>query len=116
MQPSYLVGLGGALGAVVRYLVGRYLDRGSFPYALLVVNTIGTFLLGLITFVAPASDVVLLVGVGLCGSFTTFSSFSYQTVQLWEQDRSGAAILHAVGNFCCCLLAVGLAWLLAGIA
>jgi len=51
-----------------------------------------------------------LVGVGACGAFTTYSSFSVQTVRLWEDGKRGYAVLNAVGNLVSSLIAVGLAW------
>lgn len=113
MESAVLVGIGGAIGAVLRYAVGEYVERETFPLSVLVVNVSGSFVAGLIAFAPVDGDAALLVGVGICGSFTTFSSFSFQAVHLWENDRRAAAVVHAVGNLLACLAAVGLAWVLA---
>ena len=118
MEPAYLVGTGGAIGAVLRYLVGELVVRwqgpSSFPTATLVVNVIGSFALGAVVFSGVGEPLTLLVGVGACGAFTTYSSFSVQTVRLWEDGMAGYAVLNAVGNFVLSAAAVGLAWLLVG--
>lgn len=112
VPPAQLVGAGGALGAVVRYVVGEAVERETFPYSVVLVNVAGTFLASLLAFAAPASEVALLVAVGFCGALTTFSTFSFQTVHLWEQDRRTAAAIHAGGTLAACLLGVAAAWLL----
>lgn len=112
MEPAFLVGTGGALGAISRYAVGLWLSHDRFPVATLAVNVLGSFFLGLITFAGSGSDVVLFLGVGATGSFTTYSSFSFQTVRLWETgDRFRAATYAAltlVLGLLAALLAVGL--------
>lgn len=118
MEPAYLLGTGGAIGAVGRYLVADLVARrqGStkFPLSTLVVNVIGSFVLGVVVFGGFSEAVTLFFGVGVCGAFTTYSSFSVQTVRLWESGRRGYAVVNAVGNFVLCAVAVGLAWLLLG--
>lgn len=111
LAPVHLIGVGGAVGAVGRYLVGEYVKRESFPVSVLVVNVIGTFLAGLVLFGISGEQIVQFVAVGACGSFTTFSSFSVQTMLLLEDGRHAAAVVHALGNLIACLLAVALAWL-----
>lgn len=110
VPPAQLVGAGGALGAIARYLVGEYVPSEQFPFGTLVVNVLGSFALGIITFAAVSTEGALLVGIGICGSFTTYSSFSVETVRLWETGSRLRAVIYAAGTFCLCLLAVGLAW------
>jgi len=112
LAPAHLVGTGGAIGALSRYYVSGRLDTASFPTGTLAVNVIGSFALGLVTFLGVGNDVLLLVGVGACGSFTTFSSFSVETVRLWEEGDRGRALGNAVANLLGSLGAIGLAWLL----
>jgi len=112
IDPAHLVGAGGAVGALARYYVGRAVDRASFPVGTLTVNVVGSFLLGVVTFAAPAESVALFVGVGACGAFTTFSSFAVDTVRLWEDGRPAVAVGNAASNLVGALAAVGLAWLL----
>ena len=117
-EPAYLVGTGGAIGAVLRYLVANAILwwRGptTFPTATVVVNVIGSFVLGLLVFGSAGTEAMLLVGVGVCGAFTTYSSFSVQTVRLWEDGMRGYALVNAVGNLTLSVLAVSLAWVLVG--
>ena len=105
IEPAHLVGTGGALGALCRYLVGRWLANDRFPFATLGVNVAGSFALGLLTFGSIGSDVFLLIGVGACGSFTTYSSFSVETVRFWETGDRLRAGLYAGGTLCLCLIA-----------
>jgi CrcB protein len=109
---AFLVGTGGAIGALARYFLGRAVDHEAFPVGTLTVNVVGSFVLGLVTFAAPAESVALFVGVGACGAFTTFSSFAVDTVRLWEDGRPAVAVGNAVVNLAGALAAVGLAWLL----
>lgn len=117
-EPAYLVGTGGAVGAVLRYLVAnlilRWRGSTAFPTVTVVVNVVGSFVLGLVLFGGASSETMVFVGVGLCGAFTTYSSFSVQTVRLWEDGMRGYALVNAVGNLALSVLAVGLAWLLVG--
>lgn len=106
-----LVLLGGAGGAVLRYLVDHRVQRShasAFPWGTLTVNITGSGLLGLVTawvFAGgdPASTdaVRAFAGAGLCGSMTTFSTFGYDTVRLF----AGKAHLHAVANVVLTVLA-----------
>lgn len=113
LEPAQLVGFGGALGAVLRYAVGRTVSGYEFPVATLTVNGVGTFVLGLVTFAGADSGTLLAVGTGACGAFTTFSSFSFETVRLWEAGERRSAAANAVGNLLAAALALVLAWLLA---
>ncbi len=112
LDPAHVVGVGGAVGALLRHWVGQRVGNEGFPAGTLVVNVLGSFVLGLVTFAGAGSDLVLLVGVGACGSFTTFSSFSFETVRLYETGERTRAAVNAVANLAGALLAVGAAWLL----
>jgi len=103
-----LVALGGACGAVLRYLTGlgvlRLFGHQDFPLAILTVNVIGSCLMG--AFVVAAAQKGLthlspLVMTGLLGGFTTFSAFSLETANLIERGAFGQAALYV-------LLSVGL--------
>ena len=88
-----LICLGGALGTGLRYLVTGVAARWfgpAFPYGTLAVNVLGSFLIGLVqeialTTLVPAPTVRLFLTVGVLGGFTTYSSFSYETVRLLEE-------------------------------
>jgi CrcB protein len=106
-----LVLLGGALGAPLRYvtdLVVQSRHDGVFPWGTFTVNVAGSLLLGATAAAATlhgAPDWVLtLVGTGLCGALTTFSTFGFETVRLVEDGSWLEAGLNAVAS-----LAVGLA-------
>ncbi|WP_436934661.1 fluoride efflux transporter CrcB [Halovenus marina] len=108
----FLVSAGGAFGAVSRHVVGLALDDTSFPWATLVVNAVGSFVLGVVLFGVTDTELLLLVSVGFCGAFTTFSSFSFQTVALWERGDRTRALANALGNLVASLFAFAVAWLL----
>ncbi len=109
-----VVALGGALGAVSRYLVSGWVSRLShespFPYGTLTVNFVGSFLLGLLMgiggegrwLVPPALRVAL--GIGFLGALTTFTTFSYETIEALRVGdvrvalgNVGASVLAALG-------------------
>ncbi|MFC6090540.1 fluoride efflux transporter CrcB [Saccharothrix lopnurensis] len=102
-----LVFAGAAVGAVLRYLVGRALRR-SFPWATLLVNVVGSFVLGLVAGSAPA--VAALVGTGFCGGLTTFSTFSWETVALVEEGRAGRALANVALSVVVGVAAAGLGY------
>ncbi|WAH38504.1 fluoride efflux transporter CrcB [Alicyclobacillus dauci] len=114
-----LVGIGGMIGALMRYQVSRYINGRftvRFPYPTLIVNLSGAFLLGWFTrelhsyFPALGSAPMLLLGVGLCGAYTTFSTFSYEVMTMFRERREMTAlfyvVLSCVGGFA--LSAIGL--------
>ncbi|MFB6206012.1 MAG: fluoride efflux transporter CrcB [Haloglomus sp.] len=110
LPPAHLVGAGGAVGAVCRYGVGEYVDVEGVPLSTFAVNVLGTFALGLVTFLGAGDSVVLFVGTGVCGAFTTFSSFSYETVRLYETGERARAVAYASGTLLAAGLALALAW------
>jgi CrcB protein len=112
-EAAHIVGTGGAIGALLRHYVSTRIETETVPLGTFTVNVLGSFVLGLLTFVGMNSDLALLLGTGVCGSFTTFSSFSVETVRLWETDDRRWALVNAVGNFIGASFAIGLAWGLA---
>lgn len=111
MNPLLFLGaaLAGGLGAVLRYLVdlgvARFAGR-RFPWGILLVNLSGSFALGVVTTALP--DAVFLVGAGLLGGFTTFSTAMLDTVALWRDGERPASAFNAVGMLLLGLLAAGL--------
>jgi len=114
IDPAHLVGAGAAAGATLRYATGRYLDGVAgdrrFPYGTFTVNVVGSFVLALVTFLGTGTDVLHLVGTGACGSYTTFSSFSVDAVQLWEAGDRRLAVWYAAVTLLGALLGIGLAF------
>ena len=110
------VAVGGALGATSRHLlsIGAAMALGDrFPYGTLAVNVLGSFLLaGLLTTAAQTLSVprwlILTAGTGFMGAFTTFSTFSWQTLRLAEQAGLWMAALNVALNVGLCLAAAGL--------
>ena len=110
VEPAHLVGTGGAIGALCRHYLGTAVDVEGFPLGTLTVNVVGSFVLALITFATLDTDLLLFLGTGACGSFTTFSSFSFDTVHLWEAGARAKAAVNATANLAGALAAIGLAW------
>ena len=107
--------VGGAIGAPARYLVdGAVQGRvgGTFPWGTFVVNVTGSLVLGVLTGLAlyhGLGDVPrAAVGTGFCGAYTTFSTYSYETVRLLEAGELGPAAANAFGSIVVGLLAAGI--------
>ncbi|MBF1681632.1 MAG: fluoride efflux transporter CrcB [Selenomonas artemidis] len=95
------VGLGGAIGAVLRYLLGQAIPRlaGVFPLGTFCVNIVGCFAIGVIVALAGRNSgidprLVLFLQTGICGGFTTFSTFSLETVSLMDEGKIPLALLY----------------------
>lgn len=93
------VAIGGAVGSVLRYATGVLVPpTNGFPTGTFIVNIVGAFLIGLFArlFTAPDADHVLRLALtaGFCGGFTTFSTFSAETITLLQQGRAGRAMLY----------------------
>jgi CrcB protein len=123
MQNYLWIAIGGALGTVARYwcsgVVARLIGE-TFPWGTLIVNVLGSFVIGFFaTITAP--DGRWLVGtiprqfvmVGICGGYTTFSSFSLQTLNLMEDGEWLYAVLNITSSVVLCLVAVWLGHILA---
>ena len=107
------VGLGGALGAMARFGVSNWVMRltaGTFPWGTLVVNVCGSLLLGLLMGFAGGArgpippTLQTLFGVGFCGAFTTFSTFSYDTLGVLRGGDPRIAFANVVVHVVCCLI------------
>ncbi|MFN8248752.1 MAG: fluoride efflux transporter CrcB [Ferruginibacter sp.] len=99
-----LVGLGGSIGSMGRYLVSHFMKPGSFPWATLTVNITGSFIIGIIFALAARDEYFsqnwrLFLAAGICGGFTTFSAFSAENLLLLQQGKylvAGGYILLSV--------------------
>ena len=117
MTQTLLVAFGGALGSVARYWLSVWAlpFSRSLPWGTVSINVIGSFVIGFFGTLTlaggrlPAPDSVrLFVMVGLCGGFTTFSSFSLQTLDLLRGGGPGRAMLNVAASVLLCLGAVAL--------
>lgn len=113
-----MVVVGGAIGAPLRYLVDLLVQSrhdSVFPWGTFLVNVSGSLVLGIVAAVvgsvAAPGWLLPLVGVGVCGAFTTFSTFGFETVRLLEEGSWLTAAANSVGS-----LVVGLAAVAAGFA
>jgi CrcB protein len=122
MRTVWYVALGSGLGGAARLLLGGWLqDRfgGSFPIGTLIVNVSGSLLLGFLLRYAletPAvgPDLRALLTTGICGGYTTFSTFSYETVRLLEDGEYRRAALYVAVSVGVALLATACGMVLAG--
>ena len=107
LMPAILVGLGGFLGAILRYLVSGMAARvAELPTGTLIVNVIGSTVLSIFTFSSVQDSTMYLVNIGLLGSFTTFSTFAYETFKLLEEGENMYFILNISLNVLLCLVGV----------
>ena len=113
MMHVLLVFLGGGIGATGRYLVGiaalRQFGPG-FPYGTLMVNLVGSLLMGLfigwLVRKGGSHELRLFFATGVLGGFTTYSAFSLDVANLWEQGNLGAALIYTMGTVVACVAAV----------
>lgn len=96
MMDCIVVGVGGFVGAVCRYLIGMIpLKEGcTFPIKTFLINIAGSFLIGIVAALAMKTEsldsrTVLFLKVGICGGFTTFSSFALETTDLMKDGKGG---------------------------
>jgi CrcB protein len=117
------IALGGALGTIARALCAEAAARSfgdSFPWGILIINIVGSLVIGFFATLTGAGGRLLVapdarqfVMVGICGGFTTFSSFSLQTLNLMLDGYVLRAGANVVGSVVLCLLAVWAGYLLA---
>lgn len=108
----------GAFGALARFHLDTLVQRrtaGDFPAGTLAVNLIGSFLLGLLTGLSVASDTMLVLGTGLLGSFTTFSTWMLETERLAEEGESRVALANLALSLAAGLAAAAAGWALGAV-
>jgi len=122
MKSFLLVGLGGFFGATSRWLIAQSVDRwllpSRFPFGIFVVNILGCLVIGYVMGLAHAKDAVpdhtrLLFTVGFLGSFTTYSTFSWNSFELFRTGQIGYAIANIAITLITGLLAVWMGYALA---
>lgn len=108
------ISIGAVLGACARYLLSNYVAKvafSAFPYGTLLINVTGSLVLGFFLIIATERVFVaehwrLLVAVGFCGSYTTFSSYAFESFALMEQGQWTQTALNLVGSNVLCIGAV----------
>ena len=117
MTNILLVGFGGFIGSILRYLASGYVQQASksvgFPYGTLVVNVIGCFVIGFLAQLADTRGVFttesrLFIFIGILGGFTTFSSFGNETLNLARDSQMMSALANIGANVIIGLFAVWL--------
>ncbi|MZG29438.1 MAG: fluoride efflux transporter CrcB [Nitrospinae bacterium] len=108
-----IIGIGGFIGAVLRYWISGWIQGGfiTFPVGTLGVNFIGSLLLALIMYASEykglfGEEIRVFLTIGVLGSFTTMSTFSFESMKLLEQDQHLLFGANLVGTVTLCLLAV----------
>ena len=119
MVNCIFVGLGGFIGAVCRYLIGLVPMKAQpvFPVKTFLINIIGAFVIGLIAALAAKNSsmdphLILFLKVGICGGFTTFSTFAFKTTDLLQGGNTGVALFYAILSVVLGVMAVFAAQLL----
>lgn len=118
MQHLLSIAAGGALGALSRYWLGSHVHRlwdGNWPLGTLLVNTGGSLLIGIVFVLLEREqlhpDWRSVLMIGFLGAFTTFSTFSLETVELWQRGDAGIALAYVTGSVFSCVggAAIGMA-------
>lgn len=109
-----LIAIGGAIGSVARYITASYFTKiipAEFPYGTFIVNIIGCFIIGAVYALSESYSWLtpqwrLFLATGVCGGFTTFSSFSYENLKLLQQGNYFVFAAYSIASFLLGLLAV----------
>lgn len=116
-----VVTVGGGIGAAARYLLSAWVHAAfgqAFPWGTLLVNVVGSFIIGLVMVLSLERGIVspevrLLLTTGFCGGLTTFSTFSYETLALLRGEQWLWAGANTLVNLLLCFAATGMGMLLA---
>jgi len=117
MKYLLFVALGGASGAVARYVLANWVHglwEGRLPLGTLLVNMVGSFAIGIVYVLIVERQLIHpdwrgVLMVGFLGAFTTFSTFSLETISLWESGHFTHALAYMLGSALLCVLVAGLA-------
>lgn len=113
MKQLLLVFVGGGIGSVLRYIIGKYLNspETGIPYGTFAANILGSFIIGIILGLALkynsiSSNTILFVAVGFCGGFTTFSTFAYEIHVFLKNGDFTIFAIYTLASFIIGFLAV----------
>jgi fluoride exporter len=106
-----LVGLGGALGAMFRYLLSGLWKTSAFPFSTLLINIIGSLVIGIILALSEKNQLIsdnlkLFLATGICGGFTTFSTFSAENMLMIKAGQYATAGIYIFVSVAACILAI----------
>lgn len=112
-----LIGLGGSLGAISRFMINDFLKNLNFmmlPTGIMLVNIIGCFFIGIAMaqIIDHRSSIYFFIVVGFLGSFTTMSAFSEQTIEMLYNGKEFVAFIYVIASITSCLIATYLAYIL----
>jgi CrcB protein len=115
LLPVILVGIGGMIGSIARYLIAvlytKHFPASFIPLGTFVVNIFGCLLIGIIYGLSERLHILtpnwrLFLATGICGGFTTFSAFSYENISMIQQSNYTGFAIYSIGSFVVCLLSV----------
>lgn len=114
LRTILIVGSGGFIGSVLRYLVQYFVEKGmtsTFPLGTLIANVAGSFIIGIVFALAEKGNLLsaewrIFLAVGICGGFTTFSSFAYNNFTMIKEQSFMQLLLNVGGNLFLGILAV----------
>lgn len=120
LRTILIVGTGGFIGSVLRYLVQFFVEKGlssTFPLGTLVANIAGSFIIGIVFALAEKGNLMssewrMFLAVGICGGFTTFSSFAYNNFTMLKENAFGQFFINVGGSLFLGILAVYLGMIL----
>lgn len=119
MDKLLWIGLGGAIGSIFRYTLSLLPIKSSFPVLTLITNLLGAFIIGVVVGLFEkqylSSYIHLFLKTGVCGGFTTFSTFSLETLTLLENGMVFMAIVYAFISVAGCVVGVYLGKMIVGI-
>lgn len=114
LKTILIVGSGGFIGSVIRYLVQYYIEKvmtSTFPLGTLIANVAGSFIIGMVFALAEKGNLLssewrIFLTVGICGGFTTFSAFAYNNFTMIKENAIGQLLYNVGGNLFLGILAV----------
>jgi len=120
MKNYLIVGIGSALGGMTRYFLSNFVYKflePIFPYGTLVVNVVGSFLIGIFLFYLDANELIssevrIFLTIGFCGGLTTFSTFTYETFKLIQNSEFLFAGLNIILNLFLTLVGILIAFII----